>query len=197
MAKGYYPRGAAAASLDLTDGDIYQGLTSPAKLYSHPLKNLCDYRKSQEVLFCIARADSRDADRYLLVKKVIVHLYLWVGFEVIWHQHDRDLNMAQFIDLEKHEINSTGYYHPDEDNWTLHHTGKETWWTRAFCPPLPPTMNSVLQSSLLPAPIPGLGGTGGHGGQTWRLFVPQGHILLPCPPRPFQTLNSELPWPHF
>lgn len=46
---------------------------------------------------------------YLLVKKVVIHLYLRVGFEVIWHQHDRDLNMAQFIDLEKHKIDSTGY----------------------------------------------------------------------------------------
>lgn len=76
MAKGYYPRGPAAASLNMTDGYVYQGLTSPAKLYSHPLKNLCDYRKSQKVLFCTARADSREADWYLLVKKVIVHLYL-------------------------------------------------------------------------------------------------------------------------
>ena len=46
MAKGYYPRGPAAASLNMTDGHVYQGSTSPAKLYSHPLKNLCDYRKS-------------------------------------------------------------------------------------------------------------------------------------------------------
>lgn len=112
-------------------------------------------------------------ERYLLVKKVIVHLYLWVGFEVIWHQHDRDLNMAQFIDLEKHKINSTGYYHPDEDNWTLHHTGKETWWTWAFCPPLLPTMNSVrLQSSLLPAPTLGLGGTRDMGAR------PEGSLSL-------------------
>lgn len=55
---------------------------------------------------------------HLLVKKVIVHLYFWIGFEVIWHQHNRDLNMAQFIDLEKYKINSTGYYYPGEEDLT-------------------------------------------------------------------------------
>lgn len=32
------------------------------------------------------------------VEKVIVHLNLRVCFEIIWHQHNRDLNVAQFID---------------------------------------------------------------------------------------------------
>ena len=38
---------------------------------------------------------------HLLIEEMIVHLDLAVGFEVIWHQHNRDLNMAQFIDLGK------------------------------------------------------------------------------------------------
>lgn len=39
----------------------------------------------------------------LLIEKVVVYFYLWICFEVIWHQHNRDLNMAQFIDLQRRQ----------------------------------------------------------------------------------------------
>lgn len=38
---------------------------------------------------------------FSLVEEVVVHLDLRVGFEVIWHQHDRNLNVTEFINLEK------------------------------------------------------------------------------------------------
>lgn len=43
---------------------------------------------------------------HLLVEEVIVHLDLGVGLEVIRHQHDGDLNMAQLIDLSARERES-------------------------------------------------------------------------------------------
>lgn len=87
------------------------GLTSSAKLYSHPLKNnvIIEIHKNHAPGSHVSPI--KGPYLYLLVKKVIVHLYLWIGFEVIWHQHNRDLNMAQFIDLEKYKINGTGYYY--------------------------------------------------------------------------------------
>lgn len=36
----------------------------------------------------------------LLIEEMIVHLDLAVGFEVIWHEHDRDRDIAQLIDLQ-------------------------------------------------------------------------------------------------
>ncbi len=40
-------------------------------------------------------------ERNSLVKKVVVHLHLRIGFEVIRHKHDGDLNMAQLVYLER------------------------------------------------------------------------------------------------
>lgn len=41
---------------------------------------------------------------YSLVEEVVVHLDLGVGFKVIWHKHDGNLNMAQLIDLRKEGV---------------------------------------------------------------------------------------------
>ncbi len=37
----------------------------------------------------------------LLVEEVVVHLDLWVGFEVIRHKHNRNLDVTEFIYLEE------------------------------------------------------------------------------------------------
>lgn len=43
---------------------------------------------------------------------MIVHLDLTVGFEVVGHQHDRDGNVAEFIDLkEKGKADSKPKFH--------------------------------------------------------------------------------------
>lgn len=44
---------------------------------------------------------SEKFERNSLVEKVVVHFNLRVGFEVIRHKHDGDLNMAQLIYLER------------------------------------------------------------------------------------------------
>lgn len=45
--------------------------------------------------------NSEKFERNSLVEKVVVHFNLRVGFEVIRHKHDGDLNMAQLIYLER------------------------------------------------------------------------------------------------
>lgn len=37
----------------------------------------------------------------LLVEEVVVDLNLGVGLEVIWHEHDRYLDMAELVYLQK------------------------------------------------------------------------------------------------
>jgi len=43
----------------------------------------------------------KSLERNSLVEKVVVHFNLRVGFEVIRHKHDGNLNMAQLIYLER------------------------------------------------------------------------------------------------
>lgn len=191
--KGLLSQRACAASLNMTDGCVYHRINFISKtlLPTFEKKKTCDNRKSQNVLFCPARVVLGRLHRHLLVKKVVVHLYLWVGFEVIRHQHDRDLNMAQFIDLGKYKINRAGYYHPGKDSLTSTRTCKRAWWPWEFClpsashaEPFPPVILSPSLGFTPPSSHPASSlppwawvaqdkwGSGGGEEQVLRLFVP-------------------------
>lgn len=54
-----------------------------------------------KILWIITVVNGENLERNSLVKKVVVHLHLRIGFEVIRHKHDGDLNMAQLVYLER------------------------------------------------------------------------------------------------
>lgn len=108
--KRILPKRPAVAFVKMTDGSVYHRINFIRKTLHPPIEK-CDYRNSQKSYSWQPHQFQKSSYLYLLVKKVIVHLYLWIGFEVIWHQHNRDLNMAQFIDLKRHKVNGTRYYH--------------------------------------------------------------------------------------
>lgn len=111
--KGILSQGAHCCSLNVTDGCVYHRTKLHQQNFTPTHWKNCVITESQKSPHLPSQGVSREAAPYLLVKKVVVNLYLWVGFEVIRHQHDRDLNVAQFIDLEKHNVDSIGY--PGED----------------------------------------------------------------------------------
>lgn len=85
------------------------GLTSSAKLYSHPLKKnvIIEIHKNHTLGSHIS---SRKGCICTYLLKRWLYTFSLSRLEVIWHQHHRDLNMAHFIHLEKYKINGTGYY---------------------------------------------------------------------------------------